>query len=130
MSKLPNFSIADFAEGLITEDVKPENRAKTHERTQRPHINASHWDDGMKNVKVTDDYVKQIAGIKESKAPAKPPVVQKVDINELIAEFKDLVSKAKTVLAEITTVGSIGTNLAGAKPKKKKKKKHGSMGAY
>jgi len=134
MSKF-DVDIANFAESLITEDVKPENREKTLTRAQNPYINPSHWDDGMDKVEITNEIANQIMGIRESKkpvrTPAKPPVVEKKqDLNELIAEFKTLVTKAKQVLAEITTCGGIGVNLAGAAPKKKKKKKYGSARAY
>ena len=130
MSKF-DLDVANFAESLITEDVKPENRKETLLRAENPYINASHWDDGMKGVSVTDDIATQFMGLSESKKPRLSLVVEKKrDLNELIAEFKTLVTKAKEVLAEITSVGGIGVNTAGPSLKKKKKKKYGSAATY
>lgn len=83
----------------------------------------------IKEVKVDDDFSSMILessfGIKQTKP--KPKVVEtkkapKRDLDSLVTEFFQVVSKAKSLIQEMTTCGMIGTKTMGFKKKKKVKR--------
>tara|TARA_R100001440_G_scaffold59142_1_gene78956 strand:- start:213 stop:671 length:459 start_codon:yes stop_codon:yes gene_type:complete len=76
-------------------------------------------DDGLKAIEVPDSYVSEIIGFAGLKESSKPAVVEKVEesdqaklleqkVQDLVERLKSLLKEAKTVLQEMTTVGSLG----------------------
>jgi len=53
--------------------------------------------------------------------------ISKRDILEIVLEFKKVISQASNLIKEMTTVGSIGVNMAPTEKKKPKKKKQFSL---
>lgn len=82
----------------------------------------------ISQVVVPDTLVESLVGKttskKETVAKPQTPKVESPDLNNLVTEFIDTVTKAKRLLQELTTCGMIGTNTA-SKPTKKKVIKYG-----
>lgn len=83
----------------------------------------------ISNIEVKDDYASLI--LERSFGVESKPRQKKIErvrvpnrgINALVNEFFEVVSKAKSLIQEMTTCGMLGTNTTGLKKKKKVKRK-------
>jgi hypothetical protein len=124
-------SVGSFAENVINNDFQlmKEGNSASPSPNVPPQLAESQRD--IRSVKVPDSFVKLALGesyenvedIKEeSKAtfsanPSESPQVLLDKLSELIAE-------ARKVIEEMTTVGSIGVNMAGPEKKKRQNNPH------
>ena len=125
-------SIGDFAMNLINEQLA----GKKENFSTKPVVPGASGPD-LSKVKVSDNamnlILEQSFGIKANKpAPVQEtkaftPVEQPKKVNrtpdQIVAEFAEIVVKARALLQEMTTCGMIGANQAGPVRVGKKKKK-------
>ena len=123
-------SIGDFAMNLIANDLKKKGIEPIREAVEPGK--------DLSKIKLSDSTINAILeqsfGLKVERKPeapkpqpvveAKPVVPVKKTPDQLLAEFTEIIVKARGLLAEMTSRGMIGTGpgLAPGKVKKKKKK--------
>jgi hypothetical protein len=123
------FSIGDFAESLISEEVESKGEKKAF---SAPSQGAPNERD-VSDVAVPDDYRQQLVAsfLGEEVSPevptenmfGNPPEEQEtqdteIDQTELVGKLQNLIHELKDVLTEMTTTGMVGGHM-GAKPLKK-----------
>ena len=123
-------SIGDFAMELIAKDLKKKGIEQISEQVEPGK--------DLSKVQLSDNtynlIMEQSFGIKSEKKPqpvqetkVSTPVEQAVKVNktpdQLLAEFTDIVVKARALLQEMTTCGMIGVGPGKVKKKKKLKSK-------
>lgn len=129
------FSIGDFAEQLLAQEQMSGKGFTNAPPTFNPTESAYSADvtqqvPDVSNIEVPVDFVASIA---EGKAPevvqestpevSEPqPLTEVAELKSLVSELKELVSDLKQTLSEMTTVGALGVNMAGAQSKDTKKK--------
>lgn len=145
MSKYPKTSVIDIAMGIL-ENMDPKTSSLPLSEgsvAKKPFKdpNVSDFVPDVSHTDVTDDYISQIIegsmGIpspknkQRSMAPkgnqipikeTKKHSVNEDEVKDLINRLSSLLSEAKQMIAEMTTVGMIGTNLQGKSKKLKFKK--------
>jgi F420-0:gamma-glutamyl ligase len=141
MTSPSELDIANFAENLIQQEAQktPQQRKLEEARS----AGASDWrDEYMKDVVISPELVGKICEGNASladftkKQAKKQEVVEQVEekprgLEDLVSELTDVITKAKTLMKEITTCGALGVNLGGpVKPVKKKKKKKKAAPKY
>lgn len=131
MSK--QISIGDFAMSLIQNNKDEYKRGVSNglpvpaPTPQGPDLSKIEIDEAT----VTDIFAKSFGikkkvvakPIQESKRVVEKTMPERKSPEQLIAEFEQVLTKAKGLIQEMTSCGMIGVNMAGSAKKKKLKKK-------
>ena len=130
---MDSFSIADFAESLISEEVETKGKEKAFSAPAKSAPNER----DISEVEVPDSYRSQLVEsyLGKDVSPEVPtenifgnPIQEEdphdieVDQAELVNRLQDLISELKGVLTEMTTTGMIGCHVGGLAMRPKKKR--------
>jgi len=128
---LPDISVADFATqllegGEIRNDLQSETAAVGNDTLKE--FNSLPESPDISDVEVPMDFVNSITGVKSSLKPLTETTNKQTNLEDkaknIISQLSNLLTEAKEVINEMTTVGMIGVNMAGPqKPVKKKVRK-------
>lgn len=119
MNAKQEVAIADFAESILLESLADPQKALQSSVPSNPSISNSVPD--ISDIEVSNEMVESFLTGKIVEAVA-PKEELKVTLEQIVAQLIKEVTELRKQVTEMTSVGAIGVNMAGSKPKAKEVK--------